>query len=257
MVILPSQKLALVIEYDGTRYYGFQIQTGVPTIQGEIETALAKITGEGIRIVGAGRTDAGVHAKGQVVSFFSSSNFSPMTIIKALNFHLPKDIAVKRGEVVKNHFNAKRNAISRQYRYKVINSPTRSPLVRNYAYHIITPLDHSKMNEACQIIIGRHDFASFTSPLEESTIRTVSEARVFKENGLIVFDITANSFLPKQVRSIIGCLIRIGTGKMSINQFKEILLAKKSNLAAPVMPAFGLCLTKVNYLEYDFSKGTD
>jgi len=128
MDLPPTRKLALIVEYDGTGYHGFQMQAGEPTIQGEIERALKKLTGERIRIVGAGRTDAGVHARGQMVSFSCPSKLSLETVIRALNFHLPSDIAVKAGSEVDKSFSARRDALSREYRYTILNSATPSPL---------------------------------------------------------------------------------------------------------------------------------
>ena len=252
---VPSRKLALIIEYEGTRYCGFQLQANVPTIQREIEQALKKVTGEKIRIIGAGRTDSGVHAKNQVVSFTVSTRLALDTLIKALNFYLPDDIAVRSGNIARMNFTARRNAISREYRYTILNNPTRSPLARNFAYYIQTPLSVTAMNSACSFIIGRHDFASFTSLLKESTVRIVSKAKVTRENDYVFFDIIANSFLPKQVRCIVGSLIRIGLGKLSISEFQNILAAKQPGLAAPVAPAHGLCLMKVYYPEYEFIRG--
>jgi len=252
----PTGKLALIVEYDGTRYHGFQAQVGVPTIQDAIESALTKVTGERIRIVGAGRTDAGVHARGQVISFKCVSRLSLRTLIRALNFYLLPDIAVKAGNMVEGSFNARRDAISREYRYTILNSPTPSPLQRDYAYFVPVPLDTSAMNEACQALRGRQDFASFTGPMMgKRTVRNVSRAEVSREGEALFFDMVADSFLPKQVRSTVGSLVRVGLGKLKLEKFKEIIQAKRPGLAAPVAPAHGLCLMKVNYPEHKFGKG--
>jgi tRNA pseudouridine38-40 synthase len=249
-------KLALIVEYDGTRYHGFQAQVGVPTIQDAIESALTKIAGEKIRIVGAGRTDAGVHARGQVISFKCVSRLSPQTLIRALNFYLLPDIAIKAGNMVEGSFNARRDAISREYRYTILNSPTPSPLQRDYAYFVPVPLDTGAMNEACQALLGRQDFASFTGPMGgKRTVRNVSKAEVVGEGERVLFNIVADSFLPKQVRSTVGSLVRVGLGKLTLEKFKEIIQAKRPGLAAPVAPAHGLCLMKVNYPEHKFGKG--
>jgi tRNA pseudouridine38-40 synthase len=256
MELPPTRKLALVVEYDGTKYRGFQMQVGEPTIQGEIERALEKLTGERIRIVGAGRTDAGVHAKGQVVSFSCASNLSLQTVIRALNFHLPSDIAVKAGSEVDNNFSARRNALSREYRYTILNSATPSPLQRKYAYHVPLTLDIDAMNKACRFLLGTQDFASFTGPMRgKRTVRGVLKAEVSREKELVFFDMVADSFLPKQVRSTTGCLVRVGLGKLAAEEFKDILEARKPGMAAPVAPALGLCLVKVNYPERKLGKG--
>jgi tRNA pseudouridine38-40 synthase len=256
MESLPTGKLALIVEYNGARYHGFQAQVGVPTIQGAIESALAKVTGERIRIVGAGRTDAGVHARGQVISFKWVSKLSLQTLIRALNFYLSPDIAVKSGNVVEGSFSARRDAISREYRYTILNSPTPSPLQRDYSYFVPVPLDINAMNEACQALLGRQDFASFTGSMEgKSTVRKVSKAEVSREGESVVFDMVADSFLQKQVRSTVGSLVRVGLGKLAVEEFEEIIRAKRPGLAAPVAPARGLCMMKVNYPEHKFGKG--
>ena len=249
----PTGKLALIVEYDGARYHGFQAQVGVPTIQEAIESALNKVTGERIRIVGAGRTDAGVHAKGQVISFKYGSRLSLPTLIRALNFYLLPDIAIKNGNMVEGSFNARRDAISREYRYTILNSPTPSPLRRDYAYFVPVPLDTAAMNEACQALLGRQDFTSFTGPMRgKRTERNVSKAEVSRDGELVFFDMVADSFLPKQVRSTIGSLMRLGLGKLTLEDFKKIIQAKRPGLAAPVAAAHGLCLMKVNYPEHKF-----
>jgi len=252
----PTGKLALIVEYDGARYHGFQAQVGVPTIQGAIESALNKVTGERIRIVGAGRTDAGVHAKGQVISFKCISRLSLQTLIRALNFYLLPDIAIKNGNTVEGSFSARRDAISREYRYTILNSPTPSPLQRDYAYFVPAPLDTGAMNEACQALLGKHDFASFTGPMRgKRTEREVSKAEISREGEVVFFDMVADSFLHRQVRSTLGSLVRLGLGKLTLEDFKGIIQAKRPGLAAPVAPAHGLCLMKVNYPEQKFGKG--
>jgi tRNA pseudouridine38-40 synthase len=249
----PTGKLALVVEYDGARYHGFQAQVGVPTIQGAIESALTRVTGERIRIVGAGRTDAGVHARGQVISFKCASRLSLQTLIRALNFYLLPDIAVKAGNMVEGSFNARRDAISREYRYTILNSPTPSPLQRDYAYFVPALLDTNAMNEACRALLGKQDFASFTGPMKgKRTVRSVLKAEVFREGKSVFFDMVADSFLRKQVRCTVGSLVRVGLGKLTVEDFKKIIEAKKPALAAPVAPAHGLCLMKVNYPAHKF-----
>jgi tRNA pseudouridine38-40 synthase len=254
---LPSgRKLALIVEYDGTRYHGFQAQSGVPTIQGALESALAKVTGEKIRVVGAGRTDAGVHATGQVISFRCVSRLSLQTLIRAVNFYLPMDIAVKSGNIVEDGFNARRDAISREYRYTIYNSPTPSPLQRDYTYFVPVPLDTDAMNEACQALLGKQDFASFTGPMRgKRTERNVYKAKVHREGESVFFDMVADSFLPKQVRTTVGSLARVGLWKLTVEDFKGIIQAKRPGLAAPVAPAHGLCLIQVDYPEHKLGKG--
>ncbi len=256
MESLPTRKLAIVVEYDGSNYYGFQSQVDVPTIQDEIERALEKLTGERVRIVGAGRTDSGVHARGQVVSFGCATGLPLQTFIRALNFYLPPDIAVKAGSEVDSDFNARRDALSREYRYTILNSRTPSPLQRRHTYHMPLPLDTDAMNKASRALLGVHDFASFSGVARcGRTIRRVFRSEVSREGELVLFDMVADSFLPRQVRSTVGCLVKVGLGKLQVEEFKEILEAKKAGLATPVAPAQGLCLMKVNYPEHKFGKG--
>ena len=255
MESLPRRKLALIVEYDGTGYTGFQFQHGSPTIQGDIEQAIKKVTGEKTRIVGAGRTDAGVHAKGQVVSFSSFSALPPQTLVKALNFYLGADIAVKAAFEVEDGFHARRDAHSREYRYRIWNSPTPAPMERRYAYHIPAVLDIDAMKRVCRCLVGTHDFASFTGSASIRTIREVYKAELTREEELVCFDIEANSFLHKQVRFIVGAMIRVGLSKLSVAGFKEIMEARIPGLAAPVAAPHGLCLMKVNYSGYNFNKG--
>jgi len=197
----------------------------------------------------ASRTDTGVHAKGQVVSFWAESTLDTMTLVKALNHYLPGDIAVKAAYRVGDDFNIRRDALSREYHYYILNRKTRSPFSRRFALFVPKMLDMQPMNEACQLIRGQHDFASFASSLEgsKSTLRNVYEAGMKKRGDFAVFRVVANSFLPHQVRSTVGLLIRLGLGKMGIADFRDIMEARILGLAGPLSPACGLYLMKVNY----------
>lgn len=242
--------MVLVVEYDGTSYYGSQWQTGLPTIQGEIEKALQKLTGESIRIAMAGRTDAGVHARGQVVSVRTGSTLSTETFISGLNHYLPQDIAVKSAHIAGDSFDVRRSAVSRQYRYSILNTRTRSPLREAFACRITGTLDVAAMNRACRALIGAHDFASFASGVggdDKSTVRRVYRAEVTREGDLVVLDMVANAFVRHQIRSTAGCLVRIGLGRMSQDEFRSIIEAKRPGLAGPTLPACGLCLVRVEY----------
>jgi len=249
--LATSTKIVLIMEYDGTNYYGFQLQAELPTIQGEIESALWKLTGERIRVMAASRTDTGVHAKGQVVSFRTSSPLPLIAFIRGLNYYLPEDIAVKEAFRVKDSFNVRRHAISREYNYYILNRPTRSPIRRGFVHLVPQPLDIGLMNEACQYLVGEHDFASFATSLEgsnvKSTVRRVHQARIEKNGDLVILNMVANSFLPHQVRNTAGTLIRVGLGKMTVDEFRSILEARKPGLAGPTAPAHGLCLIGVSY----------
>jgi tRNA pseudouridine38-40 synthase len=243
-------KIVLIVEYDGTNYHGFQLQANVPTIQGEMEKALWRLTQERIRVTAASRTDTGVHATGQVVSFRTKSSLPLPTFIKGLNYYLPQDIAVKAAYRVGDSFNVRRRALSREYSYYVLNSSTRSPTRRGFSYLVAGHLDIEAMNEACQALIGQHDLASFASCIGveiKNTLRTVYRAEVEKSGELVTFNMVANSFLPHQVRNTIGALIRVGLGKMTVDEFRSIIEAKKPGLAGPTAPAYGLCLRRIKY----------
>jgi len=242
--------MVLIMEYDGTCYHGFQLQVALPTIQGEAERAIGKLTGERTRVGAASRTDAGVHARGQVVSFITDSLLPPRTFIKGMNYYLPEDIAVKAAYKVDKDFDVRRKAVSREYNYHILNSSVRSPLKRRFAYPVSGCLDIKAMNRACKCLLGKHDLASFVTNLGvtlKSTIRDVHRAEVKRKGELVIFDMAANSFLAHQVRNTVGSLIRIGLGKMNIDEFCSIMEAKTFGLAGPTAPARGLCLMRVNY----------
>ena len=245
-----TKRIVLIMEYDGTHYHGFQLQANLPTIQGEAEKALWKLAGEKVRVMAASRTDTGVHAKGQVASFRTESSLSPQTFIKGLNYYLPRDIAVKEAYRVDDSFNVRRNALSREYSYYILNSLTRSPLRQGFSYLVAGRLNIEAMNRACQVLVGEHDFASFATRIEpriKSTVRNVYRAEMEKEGEMAVFNIEANSFLPHQVRNTVGALIKMGLGKMNADEFYSIIEAKEPGLAGPTAPACGLCLMRVNY----------
>jgi len=241
-------KVALIVEYNGTRYHGFQLQAALPTIQQEIEEALLKLTGERIRIVAASRTDAGVHARGQMVSFRTKSSFPQRTFVNGLNYYLPRDIAVKATYRIKDSFDVRRNAISREYNYYILNSLIRSPISEGFAYRVARHLDVEAINQACQAFIGEHDMSSFANCTGiKNTVRRVYKAEMERNGEWATFNIVANSFLPHQVRNTIGILIRVGLGKCSSDEFNSIIEAKKPGLAGPTVPACGLCLMQINY----------
>jgi tRNA pseudouridine38-40 synthase len=244
-------RIILVIEYDGTNYHGSQLQANAPTIQGEIEKALKKLTGERIRIKTASRTDAGVHARGQVVCFDTNAALPLKSYIDGLNHYLPSDIAVQQAFIKEGTFDVRRRAVSREYRYSILNSPARSPLRQGHAYRVTGDLDITAMQMAGRALIGRHDFASFVASAatarQKRTVRDVFNTEITRDGDMIYFDITANSFLPHQVRNIAGSLIKVGQGKMTVAEFNGIIKSGIPGLAGPTAPAEGLCLVRVNY----------
>ena len=237
-----------VIEYDGTEYHGFQLQAEGRTIQGEVERALAKVTRKETRIVGAGRTDAGVHAVGQVISFVPHWKHFLPELQRAMNALLPEDIVVHQVALVADDFHPRFNAVSREYRYTILNQPFRSPLAQRFAYHYLKPLDVEAMDRAARCLMGSHDFASFgRAPQGENTVRRVYQAECTRRDQFIYCDIVANAFLYRMVRNIVGTLLLVGIGELSPRGFEEILQAKDRRRGGSTAPAHGLCLMRVNY----------
>jgi tRNA pseudouridine38-40 synthase len=246
-----TTRIALVMEYDGTNYFGSQMQAGQPTIQSEVEEALKNLTGESVRISMASRTDAGVHARGQVASFRMTTDLPVEAFIHGLNHFLPDDIAVKSAFKTTLSFDPRRQAVSREYTYTITNSSTRSPLKARFAHRITGNLDIDVMNRACKCLIGTHDFASFASDIGDkpdmSTIRNVEQANVKQTGELIIFTFVANAFLRHQIRNTAGALVQVGLGKMNEIEFERLMELKMPGLAVPALPACGLCLVRVNY----------
>jgi tRNA pseudouridine38-40 synthase len=237
-----------VIEYDGTDYLGFQLQAEGRTIQGEVERVLVEATGKETRVVGAGRTDAGVHAVGQVISFVPQWKHSLSELQRAMNALLPEDIVVHHMAWVADDFHPRFSAVSREYRYTILNQPLRSPLARRFAFHYLKPLDAEAMARAAKCLVGSHDFASFGRPPQgENTVRQAYQARCTRQDQFIYFDILANAFLYRMVRNIVGTLLLVGIGELSPKGFEGILQARDRRRAGPPAPAHGLCLMRVNY----------
>lgn len=245
-----TSKVVLVVEYDGTIYSGFQWQNNAPTIQAKLESALERLTGEAVRIAGASRTDAGTHAKGQTVSFRTNVVLDMETWGKALNSHLPHDIVIKKAYEAEDSFDVRRDATSREYAYYILNSPARSPLQERFTHLVPRPLDVNVMNKACQILIGEHDFASFTAPTNKRTLRTVFDISVHRRIGLVIFKMIANSFLPRQIRNTVGSLIKVGLGKIGVEEFRDLAWSGQPGVVGPAAPACGLCLMNIEYSNF-------
>lgn len=239
----------LVIEYDGTAYHGFQVQPGLRTIQAELEQAILAVTGEAVRAAGAGRTDAGVHATGQVVSFKSHSRLPERVLMRALNATLPDDVAVTQCAFVAPEFHARFSAKSREYRYTILNREAPTALERHFVYHYRRPLNTEDMQKASDLLVGRHDFASFarTDPVVASTVRTVVRAVWQRDGDWLYFSIVANGFLPQMVRGIVGTLIWVGIQKIDVRGFQEIIHGRDRRIAGPTVPARGLCFVGAEY----------
>ncbi len=242
-------RIKAVIAYDGTDYHGFQRQSPdrEPSIQGTLESALSKIGQAGV-VLGAGRTDAGVHASGQVIAFDVNWRHELDDLQRALNAVLPDSIAVIELEQAAETFHPRYDAVSRAYRYSLYTARVRNPLVMRYALYVPQTLDEDAMRRALASTIGEHDFAAFGQPtVGESTTRTMYRAEVIADGPQIAIEVEANGFLYRMVRRIVGTLIPIGRGERSAEEFAAIVQAADPDRAGPAVPPNGLCLTNVNY----------
>lgn len=250
------KNIKLTIEYDGTNYKGWQIQQKRPeeigtekTIQGVIERVLGGILQDEIRLIGSGRTDAGVHALGQVANFKTKSKMPMAVMQRALNALLPKDIVIIDIEEAKPDFNSRFDARSKTYRYQILNRDYSSAFDRLYQYYVPYKLDVRLMQREARALVGRRDFKSFqaSDKKERMSIRNMRRASIRKDGPLINIDLEANGFLYNMVRNIVGTLIEIGRGKFPPGSMKKILRAKDRTLAGPTAPAKGLSLVRVRY----------
>jgi tRNA pseudouridine38-40 synthase len=238
-----------IIEYDGTSYSGWQIQPNGITIQQVLEEALAQILGEPVRLKSSGRTDAGVHALGMVAVFKTEKGLPLQAFSAGLNALIPPDIAVKSAEEVPLDFDARSDAVSKHYRYTVLNVPFRSPLSRLYAWYFRKPLDVERMGEAAAHFLGVHDFCAFRgyNCSAKTTVRTIFSLEVRREGGLVVIDVVGSGFLKNMVRIIAGTLVEVGAGKLAPDDIPAILSGGKRPDAGATAPAHGLCLMDVRY----------
>lgn len=244
----------LVLEYDGTGYCGWQRQrgaaaAGAPSIQAAVEAAVRDIAGEPAAVAGAGRTDAGVHARGQVASFTTTSRIPASRFPPALNAHLPADICVLEAQDVPEGFHARRDAVARTYRYEILNRPAPSALLRHRAYHIPEPLNSEAMGRALARFVGRHDFAAYRGigSAPRTTLCTVIEAGWSVAEERLCLTITADRFLRHMVRMIVGTLIRVGLGRLSETAPGEYLADPDNRRTGPTAPPHGLYLVRVDY----------
>lgn len=243
---MNKRRLLAILEYDGTEFEGFQTQKRGRTVQGELERGLHQITGETIRVVGAGRTDTGVHAAGQAVHFDTAWDRPDETLWRALNAVLPSDLAVRSLQAVCRDFSARYSAKSRAYQYTILNRPVRSPLLCRYALHVPEPLDEKMMDAAAHMLEGRHDFKAFgTPPRGTNTVREMYRAGVQRDGAIVRIDLEANAFLYRMVRRVVGTLLWVGKGETSPAEFGLVLENKRRGGAA--VPPHGLCLVSVNY----------
>lgn len=241
--------IKLVVEYDGTGYSGFQRQSSRPTIQGELEAALGRLLKESVRLTAAGRTDAGVHALGQVVNFHTASAVPAARIPAAVNRLLPRQIVVKQAALVGEDFSARRMALSRRYQYTVINRDEPSALLGRFAHQMGVPLDVAVMREAARGLVGEHDFAAFQaagSPTA-STVRRLTVLRAVRIGDIVMVVLEANSFLYQMARIVVAALLVVGKGEMRPAEVTRILESRDRGAIGPPAPPHGLCLVRVTY----------
>ena len=239
----------MTVEYDGEKFHGWQKQPRLRTVQGELEKALRKILHEKIVIVGAGRTDAGVHAKGQVAHFETKSRMDAETLVRALNAVSPKDLAVLRAGQAPDSFHARFSARWKCYTYHIWNSRAPVPLARRTTWHLPDPLDADKMKRACKFLAGKHDFSAFQAGPRrpKDCVRHLRRLTVTRKGNLVSINLEANGFLQSMARMIVGTLVRVGRGRMSTREVKRILQSRNQKLAGPNAPPHGLCLERVRY----------
>jgi len=248
-----------VVEYDGGAYAGFQRQASLPTIQGALEEAITAATGGSVRASAASRTDAGAHARGQVVSFLTDTRLDDPTLLRALNAHLPRDIVIQSLQTVDVSFDPRRQALRREYHYLVVSRPVSAPLWSGRAYVISKQLDLPLMRAAAQHLVGIHDFASFGTPAMQGgcTVREIFHLRVVSEGELIRFEIVGSGFLQHMIRSIVGTLLDVGSGRIGPETMRDVLESRDRRRAAPPAPAHGLYLVSVLYGHSAVAKGPD
>jgi tRNA pseudouridine38-40 synthase len=240
----------ITVAYDGTRYKGWQIQKNTDmTIQGKIGGVLEQLAGHPVEVIGSGRTDAGVHAIGQVANFHIDEHFGKEEIFENLNRYLPEDIAVTAIEEADDRFHSRYQAQSKTYSYRIRTSPVADVFARRYVYHYGKPLDAERMRQAAEALLGTHDFASFcgNKRMKKSTVRTITEIQIAERDGELRIDYTGDGFLQNMVRILTGTLIEVGRGERSPQDMEKILAGKNRELAGYTAPPQGLRLEKVTY----------
>ncbi len=241
-------RVKAVVAYDGTGYAGFQRQKNALSIQQDLEMVLEKLSGTSVSVLSAGRTDAGVHAEGQVIAFDILWRHALADLQSAMNALLPEQIAVLTLEEVSDRFHPRYDALYRWYRYTLYRGSTRNPLFSRYSLHVSRPLRYDLMRTAAQFLLGQHDFWAFGSPPKgDNSVREVYKADWSEDGVWVYFDIVANAFLYRMVRMVVGTLLRVGSEALSPGEFGDILTSRDRRRAGPAAVARGLCLKRVIY----------
>jgi tRNA pseudouridine38-40 synthase len=248
-----STRYKLLLEYDGTDFHGWQVQANSRSVQGELERAVTKLLGVPTNVRAAGRTDAGVHATGQVASFTSPRAIEPRRVLRALNALTPTDLAVRAVETVAPDFDPRRHARQRRYVYRIWIAPWRSPFWRRYSWHITRPLDHAAMATAARAIVGEHDFSTFRAASCDASgpVRRMVRSEITVDDVLLTYTIAGNAFLRHMVRSIVGTLVDVGHGRRPATDVARLLALRDRNQAGDTAPPMGLTLDEVSYEEPD------
>ena len=241
------KRIELVVAYDGTAYHGWQLQPGAPTIEGELNKALSSLLQERIQVIGASRTDSGVHALGNIAVFDTETRIPPEKLSYALNQRLPEDIRIQKSFETVPDFHPRHCSSRKTYEYRILNTPFPRPTRRLYTYFTYVPLDVERMRAGAAFLVGEHDFKSFcsTAAVVETTVRRIDEIRVEKEGDEIVIRVCGGGFLYNMVRIIAGTLMEVGRGSLAPFHIKEILEAKDRQAAGSTAPANGLTLIKI------------
>lgn len=242
-------RIAIGIEYDGTAYNGWQRQRNGAGVQERVEEALTEVANEVVEVTCAGRTDAGVHASGQVVHFDTTSDRSDHGWLLGANSNLPDDVNVSWVQRVDEEFHARFSATARSYRYRILNRPVRSALLRRRAWWVYQELDHERMHNAAQALLGEHDFSAFRAAgCQASTaVREIASIGVARDGDLVVLDVTANAFLQHMVRNIIGNLVAVGSGEETVEWARDVLERRDRTEGGVAAPPHGLMLVRVEY----------
>jgi tRNA pseudouridine38-40 synthase len=240
----------LTVAYRGTEFAGWQRQPAKRTVQEAIEQALAKIWGQKIDLQGSGRTDAGVHALGQIASFNAPRLHAAPVLQRALNANLPHDVRIVKCRLVAPSFHARFDAVGKTYHYLMWNDPINDPFKTDTHWHVPRPLNLALMRRAARLLLGRHDFASFTSNTgyeRESTVRTLTRASITRRGAVLRFEFSADGFLFRMVRNFVGAIVKVGLGRLELDDFARVLPAKSRSVAPATAPACGLYLVNVKY----------
>ena len=237
----------LVIAYDGTAYGGWQRQPNAVTVQEQLEKAVEKVLGSKFSVQGSGRTDAGVHARAQVANCSLTTSLTPAVLRRALNANLPEDIRVLRIQEVDGKFHARFSAKDKEYRYQIDCGAVADPFLRRYAWHHPWPLDVAAMRRAARLLKGCHDFTAVSAKSDRLPVRTITKLAMTKHGDRLTIAVAADGFLYKMVRSIVGALVKVGEGKMTVKQLALLLAAKRRVALVKTAPPHGLFLWQVRY----------